>query len=52
MNVLVDTSVWSLSLRRAKCVDDTASKKLTELIREGRLVMWGPFGRSSSPASR
>jgi hypothetical protein len=35
MNVLVDTSVWSLSLRRAKRVDDTASKELIELIREG-----------------
>lgn len=41
MNVLVDTSVWSLSLRRAKRVDDTASKELAELIREGRVVMMG-----------
>ena len=41
MNVLVDTSVWSLSLRRAKRVDDTASKELAELIREGRVVMTG-----------
>lgn len=41
MNVLVDTSVWSLSLRRAKRVDDTASKELTELIREGRVAMMG-----------
>jgi predicted nucleic acid-binding protein len=43
MNVLVDTSVWSLSLRRAKRVDDTASKELAELIREGRVVMMGPI---------
>ena len=39
--VLVDTSVWSLSLRRAKRVNDIASKELTELIREGRVVMMG-----------
>lgn len=42
MNVLVDTSVWSLSLRRAKRVDDGASKELAELIREGRVVILGP----------
>ena len=42
MNVLVDTSVWSLALRRAKRVDDTAPRELTELIREGRVVMMGP----------
>lgn len=41
MNVLVDTSVWSLALRRAKRVDDTAPKELAELIREGRVVMLG-----------
>ncbi|MEY4545727.1 MAG: hypothetical protein RL685_1922 [Pseudomonadota bacterium] len=41
MNVLVDTSVWSLSLRRAKRVDDAVSKELGELIREGRVVMIG-----------
>jgi predicted nucleic acid-binding protein len=42
VNVLVDTSIWSLTLRRAKRVDDSASKELTELIREGRVVMVGP----------
>lgn len=42
MNVLVDTSVWSLALRRAKRVDDTAPRELAELIREGRVVMMGP----------
>lgn len=41
MNVLVDTSVWSLALRRAKRVDDTVPRELTELIREGRVVMVG-----------
>jgi predicted nucleic acid-binding protein len=43
VNVLVDTSVWSLSLRRAKRVDDRASSELSELIREGRVVMMGPI---------
>jgi len=42
VNVLVDTSVWSLALRRAKRVDDTAPRELAELIREGRVVMMGP----------
>jgi predicted nucleic acid-binding protein len=42
VNVLVDTSVWSLALRRAKRVDDKAPKELAELIREGRVVMVGP----------
>lgn len=42
MNVLVDTSVWSLALRRAKRVDDTTPKELAELIGEGRVVMVGP----------
>jgi predicted nucleic acid-binding protein len=41
MNVVVDTSVWSLALRRAKRVDSTASGELAELIREGRVVMLG-----------
>jgi len=42
VNVLVDTSVWSLSLRRAKRVDDRSTRELSELIREGRVVMIGP----------
>lgn len=41
MNVLVDTSVWSLALRRAKRVDQAASSELGELIQEGRVVMVG-----------
>ena len=40
--MLVDTSVWSLALRRAKRVDDSAPKELAELIQEGRVVMLGP----------
>jgi predicted nucleic acid-binding protein len=42
VNVLVDTSVWSLALRRAKRLDDTNPRELAELIREGRVVMLGP----------
>ncbi len=41
MRVLVDTSVWSLALRRAKRVDDTATRELGELIGEGRVVLMG-----------
>jgi predicted nucleic acid-binding protein len=43
VNVLVDTSVWSLALRRAKRVDAAAPVELGELIREGRVVMLGPI---------
>ena len=42
MNVLVDTSVWSLALRRAKRINSRASEELGELIREGRVSMIGP----------
>jgi predicted nucleic acid-binding protein len=42
VNVLVDTSVWSLALRRAKRIDNTTPLELSELIREGRIVMMGP----------
>jgi predicted nucleic acid-binding protein len=42
MNVLVDTSVWSLALRRAKRLEDGIAKELAELIGEGRVTMMGP----------
>jgi predicted nucleic acid-binding protein len=42
VNVVVDTSVWSLALRRAKRVDDSTPRELAELIQEGRVVMLGP----------
>lgn len=42
MNVIIDTSVWSLALRRAKRVNDGAPRELAELIQEGRVVMLGP----------
>ena len=42
MNVLVDTSVWSLALRRARRIDDAIPRELAELIQEGRVVIIGP----------
>ena len=42
MNVLVDTSVWSLALRRARRIDDAVPRELAELIQEGRVVLVGP----------
>lgn len=41
MNVLVDTSVWSLALRRASKPAHPSAEELTELVREGRVVMIG-----------
>ena len=46
MKVLVDTSVWSLALRRsAKAVQTTEQQavvsQLTDLLRDGRAVMMG-----------
>lgn len=41
MNVLVDTSVWSLALRRTHPVDAPVVRDFAELIREGRVVMIG-----------
>jgi predicted nucleic acid-binding protein len=41
MNVLVDTSVWSLALRRASQTNHPYAEELAELIREGRVVMIG-----------
>jgi predicted nucleic acid-binding protein len=42
VNVLVDTSVWSLALRRARRIDDAVPRELVELIQEGRVVLIGP----------
>lgn len=42
MNVLVDTSVWSLALRRARPRTDDRVTELARLIEEGRAVMMGP----------
>jgi predicted nucleic acid-binding protein len=41
MNVLVDTSVWSLALRRPAAHGSEETVELVELIREGRVAMIG-----------
>lgn len=43
MNILVDTSVWSLALRRRKPRADGHVCELQALIDEGRVVMIGPI---------
>jgi predicted nucleic acid-binding protein len=43
MMVLVDTSVWSLALRRNVSVDGPEVPELLELIRESRVQMIGPI---------
>ncbi|MGH8726852.1 MAG: hypothetical protein ACREV9_01550 [Burkholderiales bacterium] len=43
MNVLVDTSVWSLALRRSQKIDGRFEHELGELIRDGRVEMSGPI---------
>ena len=42
MNVLVDTSVWSLALRRGAPRGTAPERELAELIREGRVLLVGP----------
>ena len=42
MNVVVDTSVWSLALRRQKSSKAAHALELAELIREGRAALLGP----------
>jgi len=42
VNVLVDTSVWSLALRRNRAVRSVEVLALEELIREGRVALLGP----------
>jgi predicted nucleic acid-binding protein len=39
VNVLVDTSVWSLAFRRASQRADPYAEELADLVREGRVVM-------------
>ena len=41
MNVLVDTSVWSLALRRRRTSSNEIVAELVKLIREGRVLMLG-----------
>jgi predicted nucleic acid-binding protein len=41
VNVIVDTSVWSLALRRTPARTSAEAAELAELIREGRVAMIG-----------
>jgi predicted nucleic acid-binding protein len=41
VNVLVDTSVWSLALRRPAVQGSAETAELVELVREGRVAMIG-----------
>jgi predicted nucleic acid-binding protein len=41
VNVLVDTSVWSLALRRSAAAARPETAELVELIREGRVAIIG-----------
>ena len=43
MNIIVDTSVWSLALRRQRSSPAAAALELAELVREGRAAMIGPI---------
>ena len=44
MKILVDTSVWSLALRRtARTGDDPAVQELRQLVDEGRVAIIGPI---------
>ena len=43
MKILVDTSVWSLALRRNARVDHPPVQELRLLIDEGRIAMIGPI---------
>jgi predicted nucleic acid-binding protein len=43
VNVLVDTSVWSMALRRRARVDHPAVDQLRALIRDARVAIIGPI---------
>lgn len=42
MNIVVDTSVWSLALRRRRSVISAEAMELAELVKEGRAALLGP----------
>jgi predicted nucleic acid-binding protein len=42
MNIVIDTSVWSLALRRQRTSPSVEARELAELIREGRAALRGP----------
>ncbi len=41
MKVIIDSSIWSLSLRRQKHKKEIVSDKLMQIIEDGRIVMLG-----------
>lgn len=43
MNIIIDTSVWSLALRRHRASPSVEARELAELVREGRAAMLGPI---------
>jgi len=43
VKVLVDSSVWSLALRRSKVTNSFYLKIFNELLKEGRIEMIGPI---------
>ena len=43
MKVLIDTSVWSLALRRSRVAASPAVQELHSLIDEGRVAIVGPI---------
>lgn len=43
MKVLVDTSIWSLALRRNSSINKNEIKELHELINEFRVIIIGPI---------
>lgn len=42
MKVIVDTSIWSLALRRSKIQENKEIEELEELIKEVRAMLTGP----------
>jgi hypothetical protein len=43
MSIVVDTSVWSLALRRRRASTEPEARELADLIREGRTSIIGPI---------
>ena len=43
MKVLVDTSVWSLALRRSRQSEDGSVEELRSLVQQGRVAIIGPI---------
>lgn len=41
MKVIVDTSVWSLALRRRQQQNNSIANKLRDLISDGRVILLG-----------